>query len=67
MRGREEEVVASELDPLQRVWFFRDVFGPVPNRMPFGYSFIRTVGGVDLDRPLEAADGRCVFALHPLG
>jgi hypothetical protein len=28
--------------------------------------FIRTVDGVDLDRPLEAAEGRRVFELHPL-
>ena len=66
VRGREEEVRATELDPSERVAFFRDVLGPVAHGMPFGYSFIRIVDGVDLHRPLEAADGRCVFELHPL-
>ena len=67
VRGREEEVRATELDPAERVAFFRDILGPVARRIPLGYSFIRVVDGVDLHRPLEAADGRCVFELHPLG
>ena len=67
VRGREEEVRATELDPAERVEFFRDILDPVARRIPFGYSFIRVVDGVDLHRPLEAADGRCVFELHPLG
>jgi hypothetical protein len=28
--------------------------------------FIRTFDGVDLNDPVEAAEGRRVFALHPL-
>jgi deazaflavin-dependent oxidoreductase (nitroreductase family) len=66
VRGREEEVRATELDPSQRVGFFRDILGPVAHGMPFGYSFIRIIDGVDLHHPLEAADGRCVFELRPL-
>jgi hypothetical protein len=34
--------------------------------MPFGVEFIRIVDGVDLDRPLDAAEGRPVFELHPI-
>ena len=66
VRGRKEEVRATELDRTERLAFFRDVLGPVARGMPFGVWFIRTVDGVDLDRPLEAADGRPVFELHPL-
>jgi deazaflavin-dependent oxidoreductase (nitroreductase family) len=66
VRGRSEEVSATELDPAQRVGFFRDVMGPLARSIPFGVWFIRTVDGVDLNRPLEAADGRPVFELHPI-
>ena len=65
VRGREEDVSATELDPTQRVGFFRDVAGPVARGIPFGVWFIRIIDGVDLDRPLEAAEGRPVFELHP--
>jgi deazaflavin-dependent oxidoreductase (nitroreductase family) len=65
VRGRKEDVRATELDPTQRVAFFRDVLGPVARDMRFGTWFIRTVDGVDLDRPREAAEGRAVFELHP--
>jgi deazaflavin-dependent oxidoreductase (nitroreductase family) len=67
VRGREQDVAAAELDPTQRVEFFRDVLGPVARDMRFGMWFIRTVDGVDLDRPFEAAEGRAVFELHPPG
>ena len=66
VRGKEEEVRAVELDQTQRIEFFRDVLNPVARRIPLGYSFIRVVDGVDLNRPLEAADGRPVFELHSL-
>src|SRR5829696_2029223 len=65
-RRRKEDVRATELDPTQRVEFFRDILGPLARGIPFGVWFIRTVDGVDLDRPLEAAEGRRVFELHPL-
>lgn len=66
VRRRKEEVRATELDPKQRVEFFRDILGPLARGIPFGVWFIRTVDGVDLDRPLEAAEGRRVFELYPL-
>ena len=67
VRGREEEVRAIELDPAERLAFFGDVLGPVAHGIPFGYSFIRIVDGVDLHRPLEVAEGRRVFELHAAG
>jgi deazaflavin-dependent oxidoreductase (nitroreductase family) len=66
VRGRNEEVTAIELDPTQRVAFFRDVVGPLARGIPFGVSFIRIVDGVDVNDPVEAAEGRPVFELHPL-
>jgi deazaflavin-dependent oxidoreductase (nitroreductase family) len=66
VRGRKEEVRATELDPSERVAFFRDTLGPVARGIPFGLRFVRIVDGVDLDHPLEAAEGRPVFELHPV-
>lgn len=66
VRGRSEDVRATELDPAQRVGFFRDTLGPLARSIPFGLWFIRTVDGVDLNHPLEAAKGRPVFELHPM-
>jgi deazaflavin-dependent oxidoreductase (nitroreductase family) len=65
VRGRKEDVAATELDQTQRVEFFRDVLGPVARDMRFGVWFIRTVDGVDVTHPHEAAEGRAVFELHP--
>ena len=64
VRGRKEVVRATELDPTQRVAFFRDSLGPLARRIPLGIWFIRIVDGVDLNRPEEAAEGRAVFELH---
>jgi deazaflavin-dependent oxidoreductase (nitroreductase family) len=66
VRRHAEEVQATELDPTERVAFFRDVMGPVARGMPFGVHFIRVVDGVDLDDPEGAAEGRPVFELRPL-
>lgn len=66
VRGQKEEVTATELDATQRIAFFRDVLGPVARGIPFGVRFIRIADGVDVSRPLEAAEGRVVFELHPL-
>ena len=66
VRGREEAVSATELDPTQRVQFFRDALGPLARNIPLGVWFIRIADGVDLDRPVQAAEGRPVFELHPL-
>ena len=66
VRGRQEEVRATELDPTERVEFFRDTLGPLARSLPFGVWFIRLVDGVDIRRPVEAAEGRRVFELHPV-
>jgi deazaflavin-dependent oxidoreductase (nitroreductase family) len=63
-RGREEEVRATELDPVARVRFFGEVLGPVARSMRGGVTFVRAVDQVDLDDPVEAARGRVVFELH---
>ena len=65
-RGKGEEVVASELDPDQRVEFFRDTLAPLARSIPFGISFIRILDGVDLRRPDQVAENRRVFELHPI-
>ena len=65
VRRRTEEVRATELDPTQRVAFFRDILGPLARRIPFGVWFIRLADRVDLDDPVAAAAGRPVFELHP--
>lgn len=65
MRGRKEDVRATELDPTERVAFFRDVLGPLARGIPFGVWFVRIVDGIDVRRPVEAAEGRRVFELHP--
>ncbi len=65
-RGRSEEVTATELDPTERVGFFRDVLGPKARSIPLGVLFIRIADGVDVNHPVEAADGRRVFELHPV-
>lgn len=66
VRGRKEEVRATELDANERVGFFRDVLGPVARAIPFGRSFVRAVDGVDLEDPSAAAEGRVVFELQPV-
>lgn len=65
VRGRSQDVAVTELNGPQRVEFFRDVLGPVARDMRFGMWFVRTVDRTDLDRPIEAAEGRVVFELHP--
>ena len=66
VRGQREDVRATELDQTQRVAFFRDVLGPLARSIPLGVQFIRTVDGVDLAHPVDAAEGRRVFELHPI-
>src|SRR6476659_9904474 len=67
VRGRTEEVRAVELDATQRVGFFRDVLAPVARSIPFGMGFIRVVDQTGLTDPVEAAEGRRVFELLPVG
>lgn len=63
--GRTEAVRATELDPAERVWFFRDVLAPLARSYPFGIWFILMVDGVDLNYPVEVARDRRVFELLP--
>jgi len=65
--GRTEEVLATELDAAQRVEYFRDILAPLARSIPFGVQFIRIADGVDLNHPVEAAEGRRVFELHAIG
>lgn len=66
-RGRKEEVGATELDAAQRVVFFRDILGIKARSIPLGYWFVRLIDGVDLNHPVEVAEGRRVFELYHLG
>ena len=65
VRRRSQEVTATELDPAERVAFFRDVLEPIARGMPLGMTFVRVVDQVDLNDPEAAADGRAVFELRP--
>jgi deazaflavin-dependent oxidoreductase (nitroreductase family) len=62
---REETVRAVELDPAERLGFFRDTFGPFARRIRGGVLFVRVLDGVDVSDPAGAAQGRAVFELHP--
>ena len=64
VRGKTEGVTARELEPGERIRFFRDVLVPVARGIPFGMRFIRIVDGVDLNDPETAAVGRPVFELR---
>lgn len=59
-----EEVIATELDPAERVAFFQDVMVPVARSMPLGIWFIRTLLRTDLGDPEAASRSRPVFELH---
>jgi deazaflavin-dependent oxidoreductase (nitroreductase family) len=65
-RRRSEEVTATELDLAERIVFFRDILAPFARDMRFGMTFVRIVDGVDLNHPVEEAEGRPVFELHRL-
>lgn len=65
VRRRTETVRAIELDPDQRLGFFRDTFGPLARRIPFGATFVRLLDGVDINDPAKSAAGRAVFELVP--
>ena len=67
VRRQEVRVRAVELDPDERIGFFRDTFGPLARRIPFGATFVRLLDGVDVRDPAKAADGRAVFELLPTG
>jgi deazaflavin-dependent oxidoreductase (nitroreductase family) len=65
VRGRKEEVVATELDLDGAASFIRDVLAPHARRVRGGEWIVRTLDGIDLDHPAEAARGRPVFELRP--
>ena len=65
-RGRKEEVRATELNPAERVHFFRDVLGPYARSIPGGITFVRLLDQTDLNDPVEVAQDRRVFELHPV-
>ena len=65
VRRQTEPVTARELDPAERLVFFRDVLRPLARSMRGGMWFIRTFDGVDLDDPVSAAANRPVFELRP--
>ena len=65
VRRRTEEVTALELDPDAAVAFFRDTLAPLARRYGrLATWIVRNVDRIDLDNPLEAAQGRPVFELH---
>ena len=66
VRREQHEVRAVELDPAERVEFFRETLGPLARRIPFGARFVRLLDGVDISDPVGAAEGRAVFELHPV-
>ena len=65
-RRREEQVIAVELDPEQRVAFFRDTLTPIAKRIRGGMALVRYLDGVDLGDPVAAAKDRPVFELQPV-
>jgi deazaflavin-dependent oxidoreductase (nitroreductase family) len=65
-RNQHEDVRATELDPAERLAFFRDTLRPLAHRLRFGRLFVRVVDGVDVDDPETATEGRVVFELHRL-
>jgi deazaflavin-dependent oxidoreductase (nitroreductase family) len=66
-RRQSEEVIAIELDPEERMIFFRDVLAPFARDLRGGMTFVRLIDGVDLNHPVEEAEGRPVFELGRAG
>ena len=64
-RRADEHVRAVELDPAQRLAFFRDILAPLARSLPGGMTFIRVMDKTDLRNPEQAAEGRVVFELFP--
>jgi hypothetical protein len=57
-------VTATELDPAERIAFFRDILAPYARSLRGGMTFVRLVDGVDLNHAVEEAEGRPVFELQ---
>jgi deazaflavin-dependent oxidoreductase (nitroreductase family) len=64
-RRRTEEVAAVELTAPEAAVFIRDVLAPVARQTRIGGWIVRTIDKIDIDHPVEAAQGRPVFELHP--
>ena len=66
VRRRTEQVTAVELTPTETVAFFRDVLRPLVRQYGWLVMWIvRHVDQIDIDNPVEEAEGRPVFELHP--
>jgi deazaflavin-dependent oxidoreductase (nitroreductase family) len=63
---RKEEMNAVELGPTEAVEFIRDVLAPHARRTRLGSWFVRNIDKIDIDNPVEAAEGRPVFELRPV-
>jgi hypothetical protein len=61
---RQEEVTAVELDAVEAAAFIADVLAPRARQTRLGAWFVRSVDKIDIDRPVEAVEGRPVFELH---
>ena len=62
---RKEEVTAVKLDLADAAAFIRDVLAPRARQTWLGEWFVRAIDKIDIDHPMEAAQGRPVFELHP--
>ena len=65
VRRRTEHVTAVELTPTEAIAFFRDVLRPLVRQ--YGWLamwIVRHVDQIDIDNPVEEAEGRPVFELH---
>ncbi len=65
VRRRQEQVTAAELPLAEAVTFFRDVLAPLARH--YGWLamwIVRNVDRIDIENPVEAAQGRPVFELH---
>ena len=60
-----EQLRSGELSPAEAVTFFRDVLAPLVRQ--YGWLamwIVRNVDKIDIDNPVEAAQGRPVFELR---
>jgi deazaflavin-dependent oxidoreductase (nitroreductase family) len=63
--SRREDLRAVELDATEAAEFIRTVVAPHARRSRFGEWFVRNVDKINIDRPVQAAEGRPVFELFP--
>jgi deazaflavin-dependent oxidoreductase (nitroreductase family) len=59
------EVTAVELAEPEAAAFIRDVLAPRARQTRLGAWFVRAIDKIDIDHPVEAAQGRPVFELRP--